>query len=348
MRKFALFLSAMCYTHAQVPLPTNPAPLGIDGINDPLDRLLFRDLDVNAILDMIEIITGFEILHSQNLPAIKISFDSGHVITKKEAILALENLLSIHGMGIVHHGDQCLKLVPSTNMNVGDLNKKSTIVSSKIYVPFKNEEQTLKNGSLLPFPQLPQWSKFKYNSPEEKEYWDKLPDWSSDKRELFRILPFTGKFNSLGELIDSNSSEGFNGYVKYRSANNRTIQHYVDGRLVRSKSWYINGQKKADENYKPGITPPTQDGLQITWHKNGQKESIVSFKDGFEDGQPFYKWDENGVQEYSPFGRDLTIPPRYWTTQSLCSSISCFRCESYKCWAYNNKIKWSFPHSGIP
>ena len=170
----------------------------------------------------------------------------------------------------------------------------------------------------------------------------------------------------------------------------------MDGRLVRSKSWYINGQKKADENYKRGITPPTQDGLQITWyengrmkieknyrngkpdgnwtewyedgqkkvadnyvdgkqdglqitwHKNGQKESTVSFKEGFEDGQPFYKWDENGVQKYSPFGRDLTIPPRYWTTQPLCSPISWSRCECYKCWVYNNKIKWSFPHSGIP
>ena len=198
MRKFALFLSAICYTHAQVPLPTNPAPSGIDGINDPLDRLLFRDLDVNAILDMIEIITGFEILHPQNLPAIKISFDSGHVITKKEAILALENLLSIHGMGIVHHGDQCLKLVPSTNMNVDDLNKKSTILTSKIYVPLKNEEQTLNNGSLLPFPQLPQWSKFKYNSPEEKEYWDKLPDWSDKFKNYYNQ---TYNRNTIGESL---------------------------------------------------------------------------------------------------------------------------------------------------
>ena len=231
----------------------------------------------------------------------------------------------------------------------------------------------------------PLWSDFTYNSPEEKEYWDKLPEWKSDQKEdledFWMMVSSHGKLNSLGELIDSNSSEGYNGYVKNSTANNRTIEHYIDGYLVRRKSWYMNGREMADENYKGGSNiRPTRDGIQITWdengqkkveknckdgkpdgswtewyenghmkveknyrvgkpdgswtewyengqmkvsenyevgkldglqttwHKNGQKESIVSFKDGYEDGRPFYRWDENGLQEYSPFGRTLTNP----------------------------------------
>ena len=289
MRKFALFLSAICYTHAQVPLPTNPAPIGIDGINDPLDRLLFRDLDVNVILDMIEIITGFEILHPQNLPAIKISFDSGHVITKKEAILALENLLSIHGMGIVHHGDQCLKLVPSTNMNVDDLNKKSTIVTSKIYVPLKNEEQTLNNGSLLPFPQLPQWSKFKYNSPEEKEYWDKLPDWSDKFKNYYNQ---TYNRNTIGESLSGQRPiPMFRGgyYVKSGDYCTRTILEYFRGYIVRSKTLFYNGQNQEQCNYKMGKLH----GLRIKWYHNGQKQEQGNYKEGGKEGL-WEKWHYNG------------------------------------------------------
>ena len=285
-------------------------------------------------------------------------------------------------------------------------------------------------------PPKPLWSDFTYNSSEEKDYWDKLPE-KKDKLNgwifIFKIKLSRQDVSNQWVGIDHNFSEGFNGYIKSRtffacSFPFRTIYHFVDGYLVREKSWYINGQDFNDRKYKTVSSTTFRDGLQTTWYENGQtklnynyedgkldglqttwyengqisfrgtwingkldgigaewyengqtrlnynyedgkldglqttwyengqtklnynyedgkldgpqttwyesgqsklnynyedgklnglqttwyengqKESVVSFKDGYEDGRPFYRWDENGLQEYSPFGRTLTIP----------------------------------------
>ena len=50
----------------------------IEGLDEPMERLRLRDQDTNMILDMIQVITGRYILRPQNLPAVKITFDSFH------------------------------------------------------------------------------------------------------------------------------------------------------------------------------------------------------------------------------------------------------------------------------
>ena len=56
---------------------TDPAELSlIEGLDEPLERLRLRDQDSNMILDMIQMITGRYILRPQNLPQVKITFDS--------------------------------------------------------------------------------------------------------------------------------------------------------------------------------------------------------------------------------------------------------------------------------
>ena len=60
----------------------------------------------------------------------------------------------------------------------------------------------------------------------------------------------------------------------------------------RAVSFYENGQKKQEWNYKDGEL----DGLQTTWYENGQKDTEWNFKDGEQDGLTT-KWYENGQKK---------------------------------------------------
>jgi hypothetical protein len=56
---------------------SDPAELSlVDGLDDELEGLGLRDQDTTGILEMIQIITGRYILRPQNLPQVKINFDS--------------------------------------------------------------------------------------------------------------------------------------------------------------------------------------------------------------------------------------------------------------------------------
>ena len=92
--------------------------LSIDGLDEPMERLRLRDSDTNSILDMIQLITERYILRPQNLPAVKINFDSFSILTKRETLRALESLLAMNGVGITKIGERFFKAVPATNMNV--------------------------------------------------------------------------------------------------------------------------------------------------------------------------------------------------------------------------------------
>ena len=90
----------------------------IEGLDEPMERLRLRDQDTNMILDMLQLITGRYILRPQNLPAVKITFDSMAVLSKRETLSALDNLLAMNGIGITKIDDKYFKAVPATNMNV--------------------------------------------------------------------------------------------------------------------------------------------------------------------------------------------------------------------------------------
>jgi antitoxin component YwqK of YwqJK toxin-antitoxin module len=134
------------------------------------------------------------------------------------------------------------------------------------------QRRTIKIPPRKPVPVL-DWSDFTYNSPEEKAFWDKLPDWS-DKRLYFPYSRF--KRNARGETIDSNSSEGFNGYVRRKSYTQRTIYQFVDGYVVRSKTLNKGGKKRSALNYKNG----ERDGIGTWWYENGQKRKESTYKEG--------------------------------------------------------------------
>lgn len=98
---------------------TDPDELStISGLDDPMERLRLRDHDTNMILDMIQLITDRYILRPQNLPAVKITFDSMNVLTKRETLRALESLLAMNGIGITKMDDLFFKAVPASGINV--------------------------------------------------------------------------------------------------------------------------------------------------------------------------------------------------------------------------------------
>ena len=100
-------------------LSSDPIELSsIDGLDDPLERLRLRDSDTGSILDMIQLITQRYILRPQNLPAVKINFDSFSILTKRETLRALESLLAMNGVGITKIDERFYKAVPAQGMNV--------------------------------------------------------------------------------------------------------------------------------------------------------------------------------------------------------------------------------------
>jgi general secretion pathway protein D len=111
----------------------------IDGLDDPLERVKLRDQDTNLVLDMIQTISGRYILRPQNLPQVKINFDSMNVLTKRETLLALESLLAMNGIGITKIDSQFFKAVPASGMNVHvpiwlETSASSLPPSQRIYV----------------------------------------------------------------------------------------------------------------------------------------------------------------------------------------------------------------------
>ena len=98
---------------------SDPAELDfVDGLDEELERLRLRDQDTTAILEMIQIITERYILRPQNLPQVKINFDSFTILTKRQTLRVLESLLAMNGIGITKIDDEFFKAVPAANMNV--------------------------------------------------------------------------------------------------------------------------------------------------------------------------------------------------------------------------------------
>ena len=76
---------------AQEPSTT---PQGMDSVG----VIRISDMEANEVIEMLERFTGKSILRQQNLPKVQINFSSQSAMTKADAILAMESLLSLNGM----------------------------------------------------------------------------------------------------------------------------------------------------------------------------------------------------------------------------------------------------------
>ncbi len=74
-------------------------------------KILWRAEKLVSVLHYLEILTGRSVIRPQALPTPEFTFDSRGDMTVSEAILAIESLLSINGIGVTPLGDKLLKVV---------------------------------------------------------------------------------------------------------------------------------------------------------------------------------------------------------------------------------------------
>jgi len=92
------------------PTPPPAAAKAADG--DMLPSLQLADASIDAVLDLLQMLTGKTVIRPQALPPVQgITLDRKKPIPKEEAILALETLLSLNQIGVSPMGDKFLKVV---------------------------------------------------------------------------------------------------------------------------------------------------------------------------------------------------------------------------------------------
>lgn len=82
-----------------------------------IGTLVLIDESALQVLDLVEQMTGKIILRRQDISPAKINFNSNGPISQKEAILALESLLTLNGIMLTDMGGRFMKAVPATNVN---------------------------------------------------------------------------------------------------------------------------------------------------------------------------------------------------------------------------------------
>tara|TARA_B110000008_G_C16971670_1_gene564179 strand:- start:2929 stop:3708 length:780 start_codon:yes stop_codon:yes gene_type:complete len=129
-RTFSLFISLLlaCATSAHAhyapplstagtPAPIVPLELEVENPEEMAGPIMFSDETAIQVLDMLEEMTGKMILRRQDIGAAKINFNSRGPLSKGEAVLALESLLSLNSIMLTDIGGRFIKAVPATSVN---------------------------------------------------------------------------------------------------------------------------------------------------------------------------------------------------------------------------------------
>ncbi|MFP4157610.1 MAG: secretin N-terminal domain-containing protein [Opitutales bacterium] len=138
---------------------------------DVIGTLILSDESALQVLDLLEQLTGKIILRRQDISPAKINFNSRGEITKQEAVLALESLLTLNGIMLTDMGGRFMKAVPATDVNrhvpqmlsgtTLDMPPSQQIYAKLFKLDYLNAEQasgTLiqpllsQNSSFVPFP----------------------------------------------------------------------------------------------------------------------------------------------------------------------------------------------------
>lgn len=136
-----------------------------------IGTLILSDESALQVLDLLEQLTGKIILRRQDISPAKINFNSRGSITKQDAVLALESLLTLNGIMLTDMGGRFMKAVPATDVNrhvpqmlVGntqELQPSQQIYAKLFKLDYLDVEQALgsivqpllsQNSSAVPFP----------------------------------------------------------------------------------------------------------------------------------------------------------------------------------------------------
>lgn len=81
-----------------------------------VDSIKLSDNPLSAVLDMLEQLTGRSVIRPQQLPTPTFTFNSHGPISKRDAIVAIESLLSLNNIAVAPLGDKFIKVVVITNI----------------------------------------------------------------------------------------------------------------------------------------------------------------------------------------------------------------------------------------
>jgi general secretion pathway protein D len=153
------------------PRPITPAEPELQQPEAMIGELILVEDSADQVLKLLEQMTDKIILRRQDLPVSKFTFNSRGALSKREAVLALESLLTLNGIMLTDMGGRFMKAIPATNVNshVPTLLPGSTLEldpSQQIYaklfkLDYLNAEQAgtplvqnlvSQNSSIVPFP----------------------------------------------------------------------------------------------------------------------------------------------------------------------------------------------------
>ena len=130
----------------------------------------------------------------------------------------------------------------------------------------------------VPVSSLLQWTDFTFASPREKEFWDKIPDWSKLPPEGSESPLIPQRRRDLnGKALSKDESGGYTGYAKKLTLpGQRTIYQLQNGWVTRTMTWRKDGRKLEDGTYKVG----RKDGLWVAYDDTGRIKSQVTYQAG--------------------------------------------------------------------
>jgi len=114
---FAAAQPAPAGTPGPAPEPAALVPIPPAGDGDAIiGALKLSDDDLPRVLDALETLTGRSVIRPQQLPTPKFTFNSRGPISKRDAIIALESLLSLNNIAVAPLGEKFIKVVVITNI----------------------------------------------------------------------------------------------------------------------------------------------------------------------------------------------------------------------------------------
>ncbi|HLP01606.1 MAG TPA: secretin N-terminal domain-containing protein [Opitutaceae bacterium] len=99
----------------RAPAAIQPIPPAGDG-DAMVDNIKLSDNPLTSVLDLLEQLTGRSVIRPQQLPTPTFTFNSHGPITKRDAIIALESLLSLNNIAVAPLGEKFIKVVVITNI----------------------------------------------------------------------------------------------------------------------------------------------------------------------------------------------------------------------------------------
>lgn len=95
------------------------APVASLDASDNVAPLVMNHMPVAQAIELLQRLSGRTVLLGSGMPEARLNFNSGEKITRLDAIFALENLLSMHGVQLTRVDDQFVRAVPSSTITRG-------------------------------------------------------------------------------------------------------------------------------------------------------------------------------------------------------------------------------------